>query len=102
MTVKRVVAAAVLACALGSAGVWATGAQAPASDTLPDKLSDEQFWTLSGDLSEDNGFFRSDNLLSNEIWLQWVLKDLQARAGSGGVYVGVGPEQNFTYITALR
>ena len=101
MTVNRVVAAALLACALGTAGAWARGAQAPA-DTLPEKLTDEQFWTLSGDLSEENGYFRSDNLLSNEIWLQWVLKDLLARAGTGGVYVGVGPEQNFTYITALR
>ncbi len=102
MTVRRTVAAALLVCALGTAGVWAAGAQAPAADTLPARLGDQEFWKLSLDLSEPNGSFRSDNLLSNEIWLQYVLKDLQARAGSGGVYVGVGPEQNFTYIAALQ
>ena len=53
-------------------------------------------------MSEPNGFFRSDNLLSNEIWLQWVIPDLLTRAQPGGVYLGVGPEQNFTYIAALK
>jgi hypothetical protein len=73
-----------------------------AGDTLPDRLSDADFWTLSQALSEPNGYFRSDNLLSNEIWFQYTLADLTKRTGPGGVYLGVGPEQNFTYIAALR
>jgi len=73
-----------------------------AADTLPGRLTDQEFWKLSTELSEDNGFFRSDNLLSNEIWFQTVIPDLLSRTKSGGVYLGVGPEQNFTYIAALK
>jgi hypothetical protein len=72
------------------------------ADTLPDRLSDQEFWKIVEDFSEPNGYFRSDNLLSNEIWLQWVIPDLLSRARQSGVYLGVGPEQNFTYIAALH
>ena len=54
------------------------------------------------DLSEPGGSFRSDNLLSNEVWLQYVIPDLMKSARVGRVYMGVGPEQNFTYMTSLR
>ena len=70
--------------------------------TLPERLSDEEFWALSTELSEPNGYFRSDNLLSNEVWLQYVIPDLLAVNKPGRVYMGVGPEQNFTYIAALK
>jgi len=74
--------------------------RAPAG--LPDRLSDREFWNLSDSFSEANGYFRSDNLLSNEQQLQYVIPDLLRRVGTGGVYLGVGPEQNFTYISALK
>ena len=77
-------------------------AAAQAADTLPAKLTDQEFWRLSEDLSEPNGSFRSDNLVSNEIWLQWVIPDLLTRSRQNSVYLGVGPEQNFTYIAALK
>ncbi|HET7695272.1 MAG TPA: hypothetical protein VFK57_06150 [Vicinamibacterales bacterium] len=77
-------------------------APAPAPLKLPERLSNEEFWTLVNDLSEPNGYFRSDNLLSNEVWLQYVIPDLLAVAKPGRVYMGVGPEQNFTYIAALK
>ncbi len=73
-----------------------------AADTLPARLSDTQFWGLLQQLSEPNGWFRSDNLLSNELRLQYVIPDLLRTTRRGGVYMGVGPEQNFTYIAALR
>ena len=57
---------------------------------------------MIGDLSEPGGSFRSDNLLSNEVWLQYVIPDLLNVARPGRVYMGVGPEQNFTYIAALK
>ncbi len=82
--------------------VRAAQAQAPAADTLPAQLGDEAFWKLSQSLSEPNGSFRSDNLVSNEMWLQWVIPDLLDRSRTASVYVGVGPEQNFTYIAALK
>jgi hypothetical protein len=72
------------------------------ADTLPSRLSAQEFWQLSADLSEESGYFRSDNLLSNELWFQTVIPELMRRTTPGGVYVGVGPEQNFTYIAALR
>lgn len=69
---------------------------------MPDRLSDAEFWRLIGDLSEPGGSFRSDNLLSNEVWLQHVIPELLDAVKPGRVYMGVGPEQNFTYIAALK
>ena len=74
-------------------------AGAPAA---PAELSDRQFWSLSKDSSEEDGFFRSDNLLSNETSFQYVIPGLLKTAKQGRVYMGVGPEQNFTYIAALK
>ena len=73
-----------------------------AADSLPAQLSDQEFWKLSSDFSEPDGFFRSDNLLSNEIWMQNVIPDLLTNIKTPSVYMGVGPEQNFTYITSLK
>lgn len=75
---------------------------ARSADTLPSRLDDRQFWALSTDLSEASGSFKSDNLLSNELRFQTVIRDLQRIVRPGGVYLGVGPEQNFTYIAAIR
>src|SRR6187399_3291843 len=101
MTQRRLFLAPLLALLLA---VVATPSAAPAApdDTLPARLNDEEFWKLSQDLSEPNGYFRSDNLVSNEIWFQYTLDDLLKRTRPGGVYLGVGPEQNFTYISALK
>jgi hypothetical protein len=73
-----------------------------AAEAIPTQLSDQEFWKLSTEFSEPDGRFRSDNLLSNEVWLQNVIPDLVKRAKTGRVYLGVGPEQNFTYMTAMK
>ena len=65
-----------------------------AAEALSPRLTDQEFWKLVSDFSEPNGFFRSDNLLSNEQWFQYVIPDLVKTAKSGRVYLGVGPEQN--------
>ena len=71
-----------------------------ASPSLPASLSDAEFWTLSTTLSEAPGRFEhSDNLVSNEIRMVHVARMLRPE---GGVYIGVGPEQNFSYIARLR
>jgi hypothetical protein len=57
---------------------------------------------MAEEFSEPNGYFRSDNLLSNEMTMQYVIPELLARTVPGGAYLGVGPEQNFTYIAALK
>lgn len=69
---------------------------------LPDKLSDAEFWNIVNEFSEPGGYFRSDNFVSNESTFQWVIPDLSKKLKRGGVYLGVGPDQNFTYIAALH
>ena len=76
-------------------------------DQLPASLTDAEFWSLTTRISEPDGFFRSnsgstDNLLSNEDTISTVAAALATRTKPGGVYLGVGPEQNFTYIAAMR
>ena len=73
-----------------------------AATPAPEKLTNEQFWSLSKEWSEQDGVFRSDNLLSNETSFQYIIPRLLKTAKQGRVYMGVGPEQNFTYIAALK
>ena len=73
-----------------------------APDTLPSSISDRDFWALTEQMSEPNGFFQSDNFTSNEMNLSSVAAALAQRVKPGGVYLGVGPEQNFHYIAAIR
>jgi hypothetical protein len=73
---------------------------------LPTQLTNQEFWALSERISEPGGYFRSnsgstDNLLSNEAVLSSVAGGLLTKVRPGGVYLGVGPEQNFTYIAAI-
>jgi len=87
-----------LAVLLTTCSIVVTAAAPP----IPTHLTDEEFWRLSTSLSETDGTFRSDNLLSNELNFQYVIPDLLKVAQPGRVYMGVGPEQNFSYIAALK
>lgn len=60
------------------------------------------FGRLIEALSEPGGYFPSDNLVSNETSYMHVLPTLQSLGVSGGAYVGVGPDQNFTYIAHIH
>jgi hypothetical protein len=73
-----------------------------AAASLPARLGDQEFWRLVSESSEPDGTFRSDNLLSNELGFQYVVPELARTAKAGRVYMGVGPEQNFTYIVATK
>jgi hypothetical protein len=68
---------------------------------LPSRLSDQAFWQIIADTSEPDGLFQSDNLVGNERPLQDVIPALR-HLPRGGVYLGVAPDQNFTYIVALE
>lgn len=68
----------------------------------PAHLSDQEFWAVVTDMSEPNGYFRSDNLVSDEAVFAGVVPDLLGRPKTGSAYLGVGPEQNFSYIAALE
>ena len=72
------------------------------AQNVPDRLTDAEFWRLMNEYSEPWGTFRSENFVSNETSLQWVIPELVRTVKPGGVYLGVAPDQNFTYITALR
>jgi hypothetical protein len=69
---------------------------------LPERISDADYWQLIDTLSEDGGYFRSDNFISNELTFQHVIPELKQRTPANGVYLGVGPDQNFTYVVALQ
>jgi len=73
-----------------------------ASGNIPSRLSSSEFWSLVADFSEPDGYFRSDNFLSNETGFQEIIPMLRKTVKPGGVYLGVGPEQNFTYIGAIQ
>ena len=60
------------------------------------------FATRISTLSESGGYFDTDNLISNERSYLQVLPELRRVQLSGGAYVGVGPDTNFTYIAAVR
>ena len=62
----------------------------------------QSFATLSEQLSEPNGDFDTDNLISNESSYLHVIPALEQGGVTGGVYVGVGPDQNFSYIARIR
>ncbi|HZI51169.1 MAG TPA: hypothetical protein VFE29_05055 [Terriglobia bacterium] len=94
----RVVAALALALSLLLPAVPAS----TASDTLPAAISDEDFWKMIETFSEDGGWFSSENFSSNELGYQTLIPKLQAIVKPGGVYLGVGPEQNFQYIASLK
>jgi len=65
-------------------------------------LSDSGFENLSLTLSEEPGYFDTDNLISNELSSPHDLGALKRSAPTGEVYLGVGPDQNFSYMARLR
>jgi hypothetical protein len=90
------------------ASIRAVAASAPVLTTpitaaeLPARLDDQTFWHMIDDFSEPGGEFFSDNFVSNERKFQHVIPALQKKTKPGRAYLGVGPDQNFTYISATR
>jgi len=82
--------------------LWFSTPARAAAGTLPLEISDADFWKMINSLSEPSGYFSSENFVSNENTFQRVIPALTATTRRDGVYIGVGPEQNFTYIAALR
>jgi hypothetical protein len=69
---------------------------------VPRELSEETFFRMTEEFSEMDGYFMYENYLSNERSYQDPIPSLVKATKPGGVYLGVGPEQNFTYIAAIR
>jgi hypothetical protein len=92
----------ILAVAVAALMLCVTPTSRSLTEALPQRLDDRTFWTLITEFSEPNGYFRSDNLVSNERVFQHVIPALQQSVVPMSAYVGVGPDQNFTYIAALK
>ena len=76
---------------------------APAQQTKPAARTERSFAATVAALSEPAGYFNTDNLISNERSYLHVVPELRALAGPpGGAYIGVGPDQNFSYIAHVR
>ncbi|HEY2380550.1 MAG TPA: hypothetical protein VGK48_05145 [Terriglobia bacterium] len=73
-----------------------------AVQTLPQQLSDAAFWKLIEDESEATQPFPGENYVSNEPKYAAAVRSLKQSVMPGGVFLGVGPEQNFNYIAAQR
>ena len=103
MTRRRVIITTVLALSglIGGAQFF-NSSFLVAAEELPKQLSDDAFWSLVAEFSEEGGSFPSQNFVSNELTFQYVIPSLTEKTKTGGVYLGVGPEQNFTYIVATR
>ena len=91
---RRLACVAVLAVFLGAAVL--TIAATPQTPARP------AFAALVARLSEPGGYFGGDNLISNEQSYLRVLPALTHAKVRGGAYVGVGPDQNFSYIAEIK
>ena len=96
-------APAIVARPVGTLPASSASAAARAAPAVPARLGDSAFWKLESDVSEPGGYFRiEDNYTSNETEVGRLFTMLRETGVQGGVYLGVGPEQNFTYIAAIR
>ena len=96
---KPLSVAILIGCGAHGAGV----ARSQPHGALPERLSDRAFWQLVTDISEPGGYFRiEDNFTSNETEVGQIFTMLRETGVSGDVFLGVGPEQNYTYIAAIR
>ena len=72
------------------------------AQAAPARAAEPAFAALVQSLSEPGGYFDSDNLISNETSYLHVVSRLRELGVRGGAYVGVGPDQNYSYIAAVR
>jgi hypothetical protein len=91
--VRLVLLASLVAAALPSEGQPAAPAVA---------VRDSSFAARIARLSEPAGYFDTDNLISNETSYLHPVGALRALGVRGGAYIGVGPDQNFSYMAAVR
>ncbi len=74
----------------------------PALDSMAPAMTDAELGGLINAMSEPTGDFPSDNFVSNETSYLHVAPSLLDEKMRGKAYVGVGPEQNLTYVAMMR
>ena len=70
----------------------------PRAEAIPDSLFAHLVQRLSGPGIEYN----TDNLVSNERSYLHVIGEIERRGVRGGAFVGVGPDQGFSYIATIE
>jgi hypothetical protein len=90
-------------CLVAAVGISVFSAPSTSAQgaALPNRLTNAEFWQLSRTYEEPGGKYHSDNFTSNEPGMAETASLLSERL-NGGVYIGVGPEQNFSYIVAIK
>jgi hypothetical protein len=83
-------------------GILLPAAAAPQATTLPAQITDPEFWRIFTEFSEPGGNYPYENFVTNEETIQDIMPVLTKVTKPGGVYLGVGPEQNFTYISGVK
>jgi hypothetical protein len=91
-----------MVAALVVATVVSTSATPVRARLLARHAPDTSFAGLVAQLSEAPGYFDSDNIITNEASYLQVASQLTKVGTHGGAYVGVGPDQNFSYIALIR
>jgi hypothetical protein len=91
-----------LVVVVGSLSLWSV-ISLRAADTLPTRLTDDDYWKLITELSEvPTAVYPHAVFTGNEPGYQEMLPQLTRMVPPGGTYLGVGPEQNYTYMVALK
>ena len=102
---RRLVLVAALT-AITSVGLWLGPRGHVAAQSLPASVSDKDFWSLIVGFSEPGGFFRSDNLISNELAYQHVIPELQKTPQPTDAQIRVAMQPNLcrcgTHMRILR
>ena len=82
--------------------VWSCQGQESVPEVQATKPGTESFGRLVHELSGKPGYFDTDNLISNESSYLHVIPQLESLDIRGGAYLGVGPDQNFSYIAHIK
>ena len=101
MLARLAIAALLLGVAPNVAPTWPLAAQQPSPSSAA-ATSHAEFARRVAELSEPGGYFDTDNLISNEKGYLHVVGALERLGVRGGAYIGVGPDQNFSYIARVR
>jgi hypothetical protein len=73
-----------------------------AHELAAQRAFDSSFAGLVARLSESGGYFDSDNIITNEASYLQIASQLAKVGVHGGAYIGVGPDQNFSYIALIK
>lgn len=95
---KAAYAASLLAILLAAVGLQQPPPPPAPATPAEIRISTGRFAQCITELSEPEGYFDTDNFISNETSYLHVIPELHRRVRPGFVYLGVGPDQNFSYI----